>query len=873
MDSHQSSKLLGGKASALDSLSNSPCTIPPWFIVPANSELSPEEIIAESKKLSSQIGSPAFAVRSSACVEDGAEHSFAGQFDSFLYVPLSEVPDRIQKVHNSHRSDHLKSYQANQSQPNPHTTPDATQEKPNAIVQVMLTPEVSGVTFSANPVTGNTKHCIISALWGTGSALVSGDADADSWIVDEKPEIIETTLALKSHQHIAAPTSKDGVQLVETPTDQQKAPCLTNQQIIEVAQLTRLCATHFGCPQDIEWAYQKNTLYLLQSRPITTLQNIQPPEYPTHPQHPDPDAPLTVWDNSNIAESYSGVTSPLTYSFAERIYEHVYREFCTLLSVPQDRIRANDFVFPNMLGHIQGHVYYNLNSWYHVLAMLPGFSVNRSFMEQMMGVKEPMPDEVVKSILQQTQTGKFKDSLALVKTLGGLVKNHRALPKQITAFYNRLNTALDAPPKALSAMSGEELTEHYRDLESQLLKRWDAPLINDFFAMIYYGLLKSLCKKWLGDESFQNTLLVDAGDIISAELPKRIQAMAKLCAKDDQLTELLANPDVDTTEKLTQLELHPEIAKQYHQYIHDFGDRCLEELKLESPTVGDNPQTLLTGIGVMAKRSQQPSKISLPQKTESPNSLEDLTGIKGKVFRWVLKNTKNRIRDRENLRFERTRLFGRVRQIMVQLGKRLHNQNLIDDPKDVFFLTISEVLGVYEKTTDPESIRPQCDERKQTQATFVTPPPDRFETRGSLENYTTFTPTASAQSKETTSDPNSLSGTGACPGIVRGVVRVVTNPREATLQEGEILVAQQTDPGWVVLFPAASGLLIERGSLLSHSAIVARELQIPCIVSITQVTSLLKTGDIVEMNGSTGSITLIKAIQPAQKTTPSPAVV
>jgi pyruvate,water dikinase len=92
---------------------------------------------------------------------------------------------------------------------------------------------------------------------------------------------------------------------------------------------------------------------------------------------------------------------------------------------------------------------------------------------------------------------------------------------------------------------------------------------------------------------------------------------------------------------------------------------------------------------------------------------------------------------------------------------------------------------------------------------------------------------------------------------VRGKVRVVTDPRNATLDEGEILVAQQTDPGWVVLFPAASGLLVERGSLLSHSAIVARELQLPCIVSISHVTTLLKTGDLVEMNGSTGEIIIL----------------
>jgi pyruvate,water dikinase len=98
------------------------------------------------------------------------------------------------------------------------------------------------------------------------------------------------------------------------------------------------------------------------------------------------------------------------------------------------------------------------------------------------------------------------------------------------------------------------------------------------------------------------------------------------------------------------------------------------------------------------------------------------------------------------------------------------------------------------------------------------------------------------------------SGTGCYPGIVRGPVRVVRDPREAELRPGEILVAERTDPGWVMLFPAAAALLVERGSLLSHSAIVARELGIPAVVSIPGLTQWLKTGDVVEMNGAAGTV-------------------
>ncbi|PQJ27102.1 PEP/pyruvate-binding domain-containing protein [Rubritalea profundi] len=818
---------LGGKAKALAQLGQADFNIPFWFVVADFTESDCEEILNRS----SALGSDLFAVRSSAAAEDGAQHSFAGQFDSYLNVPRSQLIEKIKRVQQSSKSAHIESYQSSQSIEN--VTP------PSVLIQCMLEPDVSGVAFSADPVAGNLDHTVISSVWGTGSALVSGEVDADCWTLDADSSTVKEVIAHKKFQHSPCPTSLEGVQMVETAPEKIEVPSLTKTQRREVQQLVRHCAEHFDSPQDIEWAYQDGSLYLLQSRPITTLKHGY--------RNSDP---LTVWDNSNIAESYSGHTSIMTFSFAERAYENVYREFCRMLSVPEKRVIASDPVFKNMLGHIHGHVYYNLNSWYHVLALLPGFSLNRSFMEQMMGVKEPMPDEIVETIIEKTRVSKMADGCALVGTFFGLIKNHRGLKKQMDGFYQRLNQALSLQASELENMDGKQLAQHYRDLEDQLLQRWDAPLINDFFAMIHYGTLRSLCEKWLGDGSLQNTLLLDTGDIISAEPPTRIKEMASIAAKDASLSASLADPDLSCEVKLAHLMQNAELAEAYQSYLEKFGDRCLEELKLESPTVVDDPVSLLSGIGGMAQRIRNGKVPQNPQPFQTPEI--QLSGIKSVIFKWVLNNAKSRVRDRENLRFERTRLFGRVRKIVVLLAQQLVDAGWIDDPQEVFLLTISEVIGVYESTQDPAALRALIIERKAQAASFTTPP-DRFETRGEVTQHT---PLIAAQSA-VSSDSSDLSGTGACPGIVRGFVRVVHDPRSATLKEGEILVAQQTDPGWVVLFPAASGLLVERGSLLSHSAIVARELQLPCIVSIPAVTRTLKTGDYVEMNGSTGTIQLI----------------
>jgi pyruvate,water dikinase len=223
------------------------------------------------------------------------------------------------------------------------------------------------------------------------------------------------------------------------------------------------------------------------------------------------------------------------------------------------------------------------------------------------------------------------------------------------------------------------------------------------------------------------------------------------------------------------------------------------------------------------------------------------------LFLWVLRNARARVRDRENLRFERTRLFGRVRAIVVELGRKFHALDLLDQPRDVFYLEVEECLGYVNGTATTCDLRGLVAVRKAEFERYrrQPPPADRFETHGAIHLGNTFQgKTAALEAPQ----GDSFKGLGCCPGVVRGPVRVILDPRNATLHSGDILVAERTDPGWIMLFPSAAGLLVERGSLLSHSAIVAREMGIPAIVALAGVTRWLKDGDEVELDGSTGIV-------------------
>lgn len=864
---------VGGKGRALARLARAGLPVPAWFIV------SPAAFEASLSKVQRRALTPAkrrqdvltilaqvqpaeavrnavqsalarlcpqgecVAVRSSALDEDSAQHSFAGQLESFLAVAPENVAQRVADVWRSGFNERVLAYREQHGLL-------LLPRVPAVLVQRLVNAEISGVAFAADPVSGRRSTCIVCALYGLGTALVSGECDADTYHVDRSNRILKREIADKRVAHRLDTEGSGGVRSETVPERRARQPALSDTQILEVAGLARCASRYCGRPQDIEWAIEGGRLYLLQSRPITSLAEL-----------PDPDGVLNIWDNSNIAESYGGVTTPLTFSFARRAYEEVYRQFCVLMGVPPTVIHAHSATFRRMLGLIHGRVYYNLLSWYRVLATLPGFTVNRGFMEQMMGVKEGLPEQLLAEIGAATWRDKLKDSLYLTRTLGKLIVNHFRLPTRIGAFYTRLDEALAARVPPLDDMRADELAAYYLDLERQLLTRWDAPLVNDFFAMIFYGVLRRLTQAWCSDRggTLQNNLLCGEGGIISTEPASRVCEMARLAAPNAELVSLLTKAPVEQI--LETIARYPEFHEAYQAYLDKFGDRCLEELKLESETLHEDPLPLFRPVGQLASRLHSAHSASTASMaTEVRQRAEERVRttlarrpLRRLVFGWVLRHARARVRDRENLRFERTRLFGHVRRLFVEIGRRFHGLGLLDDPRDVFYLEVNEVLGFIDGTSTTTDLKGIVALRRREFAAHREreTPADRFETVGIVHQGNRFCATNETAPAV---EGDRLQGIGCCSGVVRGRVRVITDPRKASLNHGEILVAQRTDPGWVMLFPVAAGLLVERGSVLSHSAIVARELGIPAIVALAGVTRWLKDGDWVELDGASGVV-------------------
>ncbi|OFZ55108.1 MAG: hypothetical protein A2428_17120 [Bdellovibrionales bacterium RIFOXYC1_FULL_54_43] len=248
--------------------------------------------------------------------------------------------------------------------------------------------------------------------------------------------------------------------------------------------------------------------------------------------------------------------------------------------------------------------------------------------------------------------------------------------------------------------------------------------------------------------------------------------------------------------------------------------------------------------------------------------MENLSGVKRRVYLWSLKHARKAVRNRENTRFCRTRIYGLVRAMFFGVGRDFTARSILDSPEDVFFIELSELSGALEGTLPVHNLRALAEVRKREYAGFqdVEPAP-RFMTRGPAYWMNEHSPVEADTVTASEALPeNCLKGIGCCPGLVEGTVKVVLSPKDDMELNREILVTLRTDPGWIPLYPSASALLVERGGLLSHSAIVAREMGLPTIVGVKGLVQKLKSGMRVRMNGETGMIEVLDGRTSAEGT-------
>lgn len=782
------------------------------------------------------------SVRSSAADEDSLSHSFAGQLSSFLYIESLETILRSLKLcwASGYTARGLAYRKENQL--------SVAKIQVAVVIQKMIDPEKSGVLFTCDPVKKTLDSYVISSVYGVGEGLVSGALDADSfWLEASSGKVVSSSIVSKKEKFTTLP--KMGIIKQDVPPHFQDQPSLNERELENLFKWAQKIHVQWNRPQDIEWAISEGQVYFLQTRPVTNL-DVQLVGYPH------------LWDNSNIVESYGGLTSPLSFSFALRNYRAVYVQFCEVLGVPSEIIKDMESYLGFMLGHIRGRVYYNLFNWYKLVGVLPGFQNNREFMETMMGVSQALSPEIADRIQPHpswnTLIGRWRKFVTGINFLIYHVRIQTIVDQFLKKFHSDYDYYRHLP---FAQQRGDQLLQIYLEIERKMLGQWKAPIINDFLCMVHFGLLRKLTQSWLSDldQNIQNDLMAGEGGLESAEPTKAALKLAFIAQQDPELEKMIVETDSAILLETLNQSRFQDFYQNVQGYLDRFGFRCMSEMKLEEIDLIIDPSYLFVILKNYLKKGKVELHNDAREKALRSNAESKVAGhltpYKRIVFFWALKHARKAVKNRENTRFTRTRIYGVARNIFQNIGEDLSAQNILENARDIFWLTIEEIIGLYNGTLPSSDLKAFVNLRKEAFETYQEDPDPRIMTRGPVYFKNAFH--KEEELAMVTDVDADLQGLPCCPGVVEGTVKVILNPTDNLELNGEILVTTRTDPGWVPLYPSISGLLVERGSLLSHSAIVAREMGIPAVVSIPQLTKTLKTGMRVRLDGKKGTIKIL----------------
>lgn len=787
---------VGGKALNLNWLLRHGFQTPQWYVLPAEqlkmvfaSSANParQQLRDELSKIASFLNE-GISVRSSAIHEDSKTQSMAGFFKTELNVKgIDHTLSAIESVFKSGA--------------------DKGNEM-SVILQKMISSEKSGVAFSVHVAERNLKKMMISAGWGVGEGIVSGLVDTDEFVFDR--------------------TTKSWTEEIRN----QKRT-LGSEELSCLAKVVDEIHIKYQMPVDIEWAFQSGQLFILQVRPLVgAFENTE-----------------TILDCSNIQESYNGVVLPLTASLAFKAYHLVYRQLMVVMGFSQAQIESQDVRHQKMLSYFNGRIYYNINSWYLGLLLLPSFGRNKQDMESMMGLAEPV-DLIQDQKL--TSVEKIFRLPSMVKTLGSLIYKFATLGSRVNSFDREFWHQMSLiDRKQLTFQNLQELTDSIRSVETGCLKEWGVPIINDFYVMMMQGKVKrSLAKLDLETDMpallFQKNLPSLVPTLVLQEIVSEI-------SKDSKTKNFFLQKDY-LIQGLSGLPAA--IVQKIENWIELYGDRCIGELKLESVSYRENPTLLFDFIfhGLNTKTTQQGFSIEV-EREKALSKLNLKTGFfqRRKVLGDIEK-LKRGIFWREQMRLHRTRVFGMMRTLYRQVGIRFEALGILQDKEDIFYLTIPEIFDFVEGRSIHQNFLKTAQVRKEEIAGFY-----KLKTQQQVwvQGPIAHGKQIKRSSLSSAASENALKGLGCSSGVIKGQIKYVESMADIADIEGKVLLALRTDPGWTPLFTQVIGVIIERGSALSHSVIVARELGLPVIVGIPNITELLKDGDEVEIDGGHGTVRII----------------
>jgi len=772
-------------------------------------------------------GQEHFAIRSSSPEEDLASASFAGGYETQLGIHPNDLEGAVRACFASSLDARVFIYKKEHGF-------DVWSPGIAVVVQRQINSEVAGVGFSLNPVTNDYDEAVIDANWGLGTSVVEGRASPDHFVVNKvEQEVVEET---RGDKHLSIWLDPEGG-TTERRNYRSSERTLNNSQLHELTDVIVRIEALYDMPVDIEWAYADAKLYVLQARPVTTCVPL-PPELITQPgerRRLYMDAALSKGLTMNRPVSTLGLDA------VERMFTRIIETWIGPLEhdvAPEDALHM----------FTGSRAYMNLSNLLWLTS------------PKMMAKSSSPSDTLMAEILANVDAKRYRAvarppwvSFRLLWLIPRLFWNLRGF------FRNALRAIVS--PDAVYRTYRERIDAFEAELRKNVddnlpldecRRRYEVCLVREFdtlMSVLIAGLISPdlvINRKTAGGRALAEKLKRGVPGNVVVEMGIALHRLSKLPDRSEfaDLTRLM--------KKIEQRQLSPDFLSAWDDFLVIFGCRGPAEMDLASPRYADDPRLALRQMSFMAVDDGfDPEAVHQRHTEERRQAYEELMHRSG-PFRRALLRRICRLNDlfagsRDTPKYLLVLSNYAVRKRALTEGRRLSREGRLDMAEHVFDLTFDDLQEAAEDSTlDLRKIREKRIRFRKKLDAHVKSFPPVIDSRGRI-----------LRPPPKKDEPGLLSGMPVSSGVVTGPVKILHTPDEKSVEKGDILVAYTTDPGWTPLFVNAAAIVLEVGGVLQHGAVVAREYGKPCVAGIDRVTAKLRDGELVEVDGTTGTVRLL----------------